>query len=111
MSNHIIFCTSITACRENEVRFGDSCIFKVTSGSTTAPFSKNAGDCMDNLGSVLWYPDSNEEIAFVKHHFDIQVTDSIHMGFKNFSQTWGMTFADATYSPGIPFYTNRKIYF
>ena len=85
------------------MRFGDNCYHKLSDSSDT--LENNAGACMDLENSVLWYPETVEELLFVKEKFPIASGEVYHMGVKNFSDHWGFTFADGTYSPGIPYYT------
>ena len=60
---------------------------------------------MDSNDAVLWYPETVEELNFIKQMYPIPNGTVYHLGVKNFSSHWGFTFADGTYSPGIPYYT------
>ena len=60
-------------------------------------------------GAVLWYPESGDEMDFIKYKFPVEEGGTYHLGFKNWSATTtGATFADGTTSPGLPYYLIGK---
>ena len=74
-------------------------------------FVNNAAGCMDSNDAVLWYPETVEELNFIRQKFPVADGEVYHLGVKNFTDHWGFTFADGTFSPGIPYYTcKKKIY-
>ena len=101
---------SSIACPGNQVRFGDHCyeeaseIFSLVSDNDDV--LKNADACA-TVGGVLWYPETVEEIKWVAHNFPLASGDLYHLGYKNYSQNFGIYAINGQFIAGIPFYTRK----
>ena len=102
--------TFLLACPGNQVRFGDHCyeeasqIFSLVSDNDDV--LKNADACA-TVGGVLWYPETVEEIKWVAHNFPLASGDLYHLGYKNYSQNFGIYAINGQFIAGIPFYTRK----
>ena len=67
----------------------------------------NADGCFDK-GGLLWYPETAEELQFVKHAFPVPDGYLYHLGYKNYSREWGVYHLGGDFIPGIPFYTRKS---
>ncbi len=93
----------ILACPDGWIRFADHCYMEV---SPSSDIYENADKCAD-LGGLLWYPHSSEEISFISKVFPMSPGEPYHLGIKSYTKEDGMVYIDDSFSPGIPFYTSK----
>lgn len=96
----------ISGCPGNQIRFGDSCYDQLPDNSST--ITANADDCMEK-GGLLWFPETSLELQFISKSFPVSPGEKYHLGYKNFSYNWGISFLDGSHSPGIPFYSRKEL--
>ena len=92
-----------TACKENQVRFGDYCYEELPNPKDT--IEKNANECLDK-GAYLWYPESAVEFSFIKSNFPVQTEgDFYHLGIQIVFTNQSLLLTDGSINPGITGYT------
>lgn len=62
-------------------------------------------------GGHLWYPETIEEIMAITEIYKVSNTTLFHIGVKNYSTANGIYFLDGSFSPGIPYFTRKYLYF
>ena len=94
----------ILGCPGDQTRFGDSCYDQLPDNSSD--IITNADGCMEK-GGLLWFPENSLEIQFILKA--LPSGEPYHLGYKNFSKNWGITFLDGSQSPGIPFFSRNQL--
>ncbi len=66
----------------------------------------NENKCIGE-GAHLWWPESLEDLEFVRLTFKDNV-QTLQVGFKSFNIDHGVLHTDGTWSPGLQFFTHRS---
>ncbi|XP_059089354.1 uncharacterized protein LOC131885346 [Tigriopus californicus] len=91
----------VATCPTSMVRFGDYCYF--LSDTNDHSITKNERLCTETDDSAhLWYPESEEELAFVKEKFP---STSYHIGYRQSHPNYGFQHSDYSMGFGLPFFT------
>ena len=56
-------------------------------------------------GGFLWYPETSQELQFIKKAFPVDAGEVYQLGIKNHSKHTGFILADGSAHPGIPFHS------